>query len=547
MGKTTCSCALALQFCSRRISKQVLLISTDPAHNVSDAFLQQFSGEPEKVNGVSNLFACEVDPSVSLEKDIEAIKESAGEGHTSAEMDEFIAEFREWVMSVPGIDEAMALSSVLEHLENGKFDLLVFDTAPTGHTIRLLQLPTVLKLGLEKLKSWKSRLSTLFASVSSLIYKDSPAAAQARAMKKIEEKMETYHAAVTKISQIFKDNKRTEFVCVANATFLSVYETKRLVAELRVSNIACRNVIVNMMMPRAFSKVTPEEGGAKVVFQALTQHGGFDPSVAQAVRDAVELCGGISRIQEKYLKELKEGASKDLHVTLLPLLSAEVRGVDNLTSFSQRLRNADPKLSFSGTSQALSFTPMGELSQNYEASTEAKFMNKTAALENGMDIDEEDEEVLEKVEVGDQVEIRGLEKAPKHNGKVGHVHSVTNGRYEVRVEGEKRPLLIKQANLHVVESKADQQGGGSEVNGMSAVTPEMMSLVQKTLMKPNGVETLLQHELVVKMKQGDDEQMKQFFVDIETNGVFAGLKYLSNQHVMSKLAAVAAFIDEQEG
>lgn len=529
----------------------MLLISTDPAHNVSDAFLQQFSGEPEKVKGLPNLWACEVDPAVSLEQDIAAIKESAGEGHTSKEMDRFISDFREWVMSVPGIDEAMALSSVLEHMENGRFDLLIFDTAPTGHTIRLLQLPTVLKLGLEKLQSWKSRLGTLLASVSSLIYKDSSAAAQARAMKKIEEKMQDYHTAVSKISQIFKDNQRTEFVCVANATFLSVYETKRLVAELQVSNIACRNVIVNMLMPRAFSKVTPAEGGANVVFDALTKQCGFDPSVAQAVKDAVELCGGISRIQEKYLEELKEGTSKDLAITMLPLLPAEVRGVDNLSSFSQRLRKADPKLSLSAPSQSLTFTPLAEVSTGYEAVTEAKFMKMTAEMEaqaeNSMEVDEE---VLTKVEVGDWVEVFGLKKAPQHNGKQGKVHSINNERYEVRINGEKRPLLIKQANLRVVDSSAqeaeEEEGGEGGMNGMSAVTPEMISLVQKTLMKPNGVQMLLQHRLVVEMKKGDDGEMKQFFTDIETNGVFAGLKYLSNQHVMSKLAAVASEIEKEE-
>ena len=56
--------------------------------------------------------------------------------------DEIGAEFRQWIGSVPGIDEAMALSTVLSHVESGEFELIIFDTAPTGHTLRLLQLPT---------------------------------------------------------------------------------------------------------------------------------------------------------------------------------------------------------------------------------------------------------------------------------------------------------------------------------------------------------------------------------------------------------------------
>ena len=88
---------------------------------------------------------------------------------------EIMEDFRSWISNVPGIDEAMALSTVLAHVESGKYKLIVFDTAPTGHTIRLLQLPSVLKVGLEKLQSWKARLGGVIASVSSLVYKDSSA------------------------------------------------------------------------------------------------------------------------------------------------------------------------------------------------------------------------------------------------------------------------------------------------------------------------------------------------------------------------------------
>merc|ERR1719335_792864 len=69
-----------------------------------------------------------------------------------------IHSFQEWLSGIPGIDEATALSSAIEHIESGRYDMIVFDTAPTGHTLKLLELPKILQVGLDKLESWQATL-----------------------------------------------------------------------------------------------------------------------------------------------------------------------------------------------------------------------------------------------------------------------------------------------------------------------------------------------------------------------------------------------------
>merc|ERR1719502_59138 len=69
-----------------------------------------------------------------------------------------VTEFQEWLSGIPGIDEATALSSAITHIESGRYDTIVFDTAPTGHTLKLLELPKILQMGLDKIESWQATL-----------------------------------------------------------------------------------------------------------------------------------------------------------------------------------------------------------------------------------------------------------------------------------------------------------------------------------------------------------------------------------------------------
>ena len=486
-------------------------------------------------------------------------------------------DLKSFVTNLPGIDEAMALSSVLNFIDGPKstdaetseaYDIIVFDTAPTGHTLRLLQLPSVLKIGLKKLTSWKARFASVFSTVTSMLYNDPNRDAQQQRLKRLEERMAAWLDAVTRLTNLFKDNTKTQFVCVCNASFLSVYETKRLISELKVARIHCEYILVNMLMPRMLAQLSKVEAENKSlvdnVKQVLNSSGVVDQTVSEAIGDAVELCGGVSRMQEHYLQvlhsevnpaALAKGESL-VKLILLPLLAGEVRGVANLGAFSERLVNLDPKLNVSNDAK----TKLKEFSQvnlnissderlTYVANTTARLMNKKIFQDEEvveMDLETKSEEKdSSDFALRDKVEIFGLQKKTELNGKHGVIFELStlakNGRIGVEVineSGKKSRLLLKPVNLKKFGAEAERKNKEEGFN-LENVTPEMMALVQGVITMPGGIQKLLNHKLVKEMKASNDKQMKNFFNDIESNGLFAGLKYLSDKYVMSKLAKVA--------
>ena len=148
----------------------MLIISTDPAHNLSDAFDQKFTNKPTAVKNFENLFAMEVDPTANegggmfggmfnmpgAQQDDEAAAESMG----------FM---KDLMASVPGIDEATSFGEVIKSLDEYNFSLIIFDTAPTGHTLRLLNFPNILEKGLVKLIELKDKFGGMFAQVQGMM------------------------------------------------------------------------------------------------------------------------------------------------------------------------------------------------------------------------------------------------------------------------------------------------------------------------------------------------------------------------------------------
>ena len=169
VGKTTTSCSVGALLTKTR--KSVLIISTDPAHNLSDAFRQKFGPRPVKVNGFSNLFCMEIDP-LENKKQMDlalAKQESAQNGTQSGMMNTMRDLMKDISGSIPGIDEAMSFAELMKSVDSMDHDVIVFDTAPTGHTLRLLSFPRTLEKTMGKLLALKSKFGGLLNMATSMM------------------------------------------------------------------------------------------------------------------------------------------------------------------------------------------------------------------------------------------------------------------------------------------------------------------------------------------------------------------------------------------
>eukprot|EP01006_Ploeotia_vitrea_P004406 TRINITY_DN114497_c0_g1_i1.p1 TRINITY_DN114497_c0_g1~~TRINITY_DN114497_c0_g1_i1.p1 ORF type:complete len:364 (-),score=185.73 TRINITY_DN114497_c0_g1_i1:323-1414(-) len=286
VGKTTTSCSLAVAL--SKVRKSVLLISTDPAHNLSDAFGQKFGRKATKVDGFDNLHAMEIDPTVELESSdaLDSVSKTL---------------ISELASSIPGIDEAMSFAELMKQVKAMQYDTIVFDTAPTGHTLRLLSFPSVIERAVEKMLTLKSKFQGMFAQMQSMIAETGTSEAE------VLSKFEQAKAIVDEVNKQFKDVNRTTFVCVCIPEFLSLYETERLVQELNKYEIDSHNIVVNQVL-------MVEDG------------------------ECCKKCTARQRMQRKYLNQITD-LYEDFHVTILPLLDEEVRGRDCLDVFRQLIIN----------------------------------------------------------------------------------------------------------------------------------------------------------------------------------------------------------------
>ncbi|GAX20039.1 hypothetical protein FisN_1Lh480 [Fistulifera solaris] len=260
VGKTSVSSALAVSLASD-IQKdlKVLIVSTDPAHSLGDALdedLRKSHGKPLQMTDPltgGRLFACEVDAAAALDEfrenlaafDIDQLADAL---NISPDILESLGlrEFSGLLNNPPpGLDELVALSNVLDtDSMAGDFDVIVVDTAPTGHTLRLLALPKFLDGLLGKLINLRMKLAGLTSTLQAFLG-NSQAEQRAKTIDDAVNRLEKFRTKMGILREKLQDRSKTNFIVVTIPSKLGVQESKRLVSELGSQQVSVTDIVVN--------------------------------------------------------------------------------------------------------------------------------------------------------------------------------------------------------------------------------------------------------------------------------------------------------------
>ncbi|MGK3722896.1 arsenical pump-driving ATPase [Priestia megaterium] len=226
VGKTSTACAVAVSLADN--GHKVLIVSTDPASNLQDVFEVELTNEPIEIPNVRNLYACNLDPEEAAKTYRDKVV-----GPYRGKLPDSVVSTMEEQLSGACTVEIAAFDEFTNLLANeemvNQFDYILFDTAPTGHTLRLLQLPTAWSGFLEESTHGASCLGPLSG---------------------LDEKKGLYAKTVEALS----NPKQTTLMLVARPDVSSLEEANRASKELKEIGILNQNLIVNGLMKKNISE-----------------------------------------------------------------------------------------------------------------------------------------------------------------------------------------------------------------------------------------------------------------------------------------------------
>jgi arsenite/tail-anchored protein-transporting ATPase len=235
VGKTTMAAATALELAREN---KVLIFTTDPAPSLADSFGQVIGNEPTPIANIPNLFAMEI----NARKVMEEFKQKyGGEILDILQQGTYLADeeteelFR---LDIPGMDEVMSLRKIIDSMNSSDYQQYIVDTAPTGHTLRLLMLP-------ELLDNWIKFLASLRWKYHAMARQF----AREKHIERADEFLFEMKKTVKKVKALLQNAEKTEFVVVTIAEKMGVSETEDLLRNLTQMHIPSQHIIINNIFP----------------------------------------------------------------------------------------------------------------------------------------------------------------------------------------------------------------------------------------------------------------------------------------------------------
>lgn len=358
VGKTSCSSSLAVKFANA--GHPTLLVSTDPAHSLSDSLAQDVTGGlPVAVDGTDNmLYAMEVDPdqakaefaAFAKQNDVSSgakdFMSSVGLGGLADQLGDLkLGELLD--TPPPGLDEAIAIAKVVQFIKDekyAKFTRIVFDTAPTGHTLRLLSLPDFLDASIGKIVRLRQKLTGMGDAVKGLFGVGDEAPDEA------VQKLEALKTQLNEVKDLFRNEQTTEFVIVTIPSVLGMSESGRLLKELRKENVPVKRIVINQIVQvdgvgfkERIDELSEKENKLQEAVDAMED---VDASVTEALQEmltaqkqvqkdshaAVTFCTVKAKDQRRAMEMLDSDAGlASLQRIEAPLFDMEIRGVPALS------------------------------------------------------------------------------------------------------------------------------------------------------------------------------------------------------------------------
>jgi arsenite/tail-anchored protein-transporting ATPase len=292
VGKTTCASAIALHF--SLLGKKTLIISSDPTPSLSDIFETDIGPEETRITRTNNLFGIEISSEVVLKRWKKRFGPEIYEVVSSFANVDY--DFVDYIGEAPGIEEEYMLSYILDLVDGGRYDLVVWDTAPAGHTLRLLHLPQIFLRHLEAATKFYMNLYSYFEKLKESVKLK-------KGKRSLLEIISGWEQLAEKVVGFIRDPGKSEFIIVTIPEALGVKQTERIIRDLDEYRLAVNYLVVNHMIEQA------------------------DCDFHKARK----------QMQQHYLQILRDQYQNRIKLVETPLFPHEIKGVERIQKVSEIL------------------------------------------------------------------------------------------------------------------------------------------------------------------------------------------------------------------